>query len=241
MVRFAALVLLILSFLGSALARAALDRHPIVRHHDAEQRRELLFIPSSSLARTVSLGYRNALADLLWFKTIAYFGAHIEGDRNVSRLDTLCSTIVGLNPKAEHVAVFCAQMLAWELKRPERAHRILSVAIEHSRANWMLYYLRGFFSLHFLNDTKGATEDLAKAASLPDCHPVVKRLAAKNIASLAGPQSALSFINIFIATETDPQTKRTLERRRAELLAELSAKDSGGELPREENKENPHE
>lgn len=207
------------------MARSALARHPIPLRHDPEQAREMLFIPSPSLAHTVSLGYRNAVADLLWFKTIAYFGSHIEGDRDVSRLDTLCSSIMALNPHAQHVATFCAQMLAWELAQPERANHFLSLAIERHPNDWMLYYLRGFFSLYFLKDRNAATSDLTRAASLPHCHPVVKRLAAKNIASLEGPQSAISFIDLLIDTETDTQTKQTLKRRREELLAQIGRKE----------------
>ena len=111
-------------------------------------------------------------------------------------------------------------MLAWELKQPERAQQFLTGAIEHYPDDWNLYYLRGFFSLYFLKNARAATEDLTKAASLPDCHPVVKRLAAKNIAALKGPQSAISFIELLIDTEKDPHTKRALQRRLDELVAQ---------------------
>lgn len=229
MARCAAIVLIFLSFLGAGLARAGLSRYPIPGRHDPEQAREMLFIPSPALARAVSLGYRNAVADLLWFKTIAYFGSHIEGDRNVSRLDTLCSSIMALNPHAQHVAVFCAQMLAWELNQPERAHHFLTIAIHNQPNDWMLYYLRGFFSLHFSKNTRAAADDLGKAASYPDCHPVVKRLAAKHIAALEGPQSAIAFIDILIDTETDTQTRKTLQKRRQELKEKLQDDDAARE------------
>lgn len=211
------------------MAREAVARNPIMVRQDPEQVREMLFIPSPSLARAVSLGYRNAAADLLWFKTIAYVGSHIEGDRKVGRLDMLCESIMALNPRAQHVAVFCAQMLAWELQRPEQAIDFLSRAIKYHPNNWMLYYLRGFFSLHFLKKYEAATEDLSKAASFPDCHPVVKRLAAKNIARLQGPHSAISFIEILIETEADEQTKKTLEQRRAELIEQLKRDGESGD------------
>jgi hypothetical protein len=178
----------------------------------------------------VSLGYHHAAADLLWFKTTGYFGSHIEGDHNIDRLDFLCSSILALNPKARHISLFCAQMLAWELKRPREAIMYLSAAIDNHPGDWFLFYLRGLFSLYFLKDSKAAQNDLATAAAHPESFPLVKRLAAKNLATISGPKSGIAFLDLLLSTEKNPHARAALERRRDELVAQLRP-ERGGEAP----------
>ena len=219
--RFCLLAICLFSLSGAAISDKLLRRHQFFRASDPLQQRELLFVPDPDLARSVSLGYRNVLADILWFKTISYFGTHIEGDHNIRHLDTFCSSILALNPKAQHVSLFCAQMLAWELKNPQRAREFLTLSIQHYPDDWMLYYLRGFFSLHFSGDKRNAQIDLTKAASFEDSPAIIKRLAASQIASLDGDEQAVIFLDILISRTSNEATRASLQQRRNDLMAKL--------------------
>lgn len=220
-------LILSLCFLcGASIFHTALVRFECPLDTDTAQQRELLLIPDPQSARAISLGYRTVLADLLWFRTIEYFGRHIEEDRDIHRLDSLCSSIIALNPKAKHVSIFCAQMLAWELKQVARARYYLTGAIGYYPDDWFLYYLRGFFALHFLKDKGEAYADLAKAASFPESPSVVQRLAASQMATLEGPQQAILFLDVLIARTTDDSARTSLIRRRDELSEQLQSESS---------------
>jgi hypothetical protein len=235
--RFCIHLILIFSLCGTAVSHNFLKRQKFLSASDPLQQRELLFLPDPDLARSVSLGYQTVLADLIWFKTISYFGTHIEGDRNIRHLDTFCSSILALNPKARHVSLFCAQMLAWELKNPQRARGLLTLSIQHYPNDWMLFYLRGFFSLHFLKNKKEAQIDLMKAASIEDSPAIIKRLAATQIASLDGDEQAIIFLDILISRTSDEATRASLQQRRDELMAKFrtNAANSPRSLPKERN------
>jgi hypothetical protein len=212
---------LFITALATHATYSVMHQHPIPQHPDPSQAREMLLVPTPNLARLISLGYHHAAADLLWFKTTAYFGSHIKGDHNIHRLDSLCSSILALNPKARHVSLFCAQMLAWELKRPREAIVYLSTAIDNHPGDWFLSYLRGLFYLYFLSDTKAAQNDLTTAAAHPESFPLVKRLAAKNLATISGPKSGIAFLDLLLSTEKNAETRAALERRRDELVSQL--------------------
>src|SRR5437879_4358280 len=51
---------------------ARLGRELAIRRDAAE----LIYLPPTRVLRAVSLGYEHALADVLWFRTINYFGEH---------------------------------------------------------------------------------------------------------------------------------------------------------------------
>src|SRR5206468_12503187 len=42
---------------------------------------EPVYLPRAEYLRPMSLGWQNALADVLWFRTISYFGDHYRNDR----------------------------------------------------------------------------------------------------------------------------------------------------------------
>jgi hypothetical protein len=128
-------------------------------------------------------------------------------------------------------------MLAWELKKPERAREFLTLSIQHYPNDWMLFYLRGFFSLHFLKNKKEAQIDLMKAASIEDSPAIIKRLAATQIASLDGDEQAIIFLDILISRTSDEATRASLQKRRDELMGKFRTNDANSprSLPKKRN------
>ena len=71
----------------------------------------------------MALGWRNALADVLWFRTISYFGAHYRSDHTYPWLASMCDLVTDLDPRAEHVYRFAGVILPWEAEPGRRRHR----------------------------------------------------------------------------------------------------------------------
>lgn len=180
---------------------------------DSDQTIELRYLPNGENLKALSFGYRNTLADLLWFNAINYFGKHYRGDKNLKWLYHMCDLVATLDPKAHHVYEFCGTMLAWENASPEQAMKILTTGVNNLPNSWYLKYLRGFTALYFLKELEVAREDFISAAKIDGCPPFVARLAASTLSELEDPMIAVGFLDEMIARADDSAKKSLLDKR----------------------------
>ncbi len=181
---------------------------------------ETLYLPNGQALQFMSFGYQHALGQLLWFKTINYFGKHYQRDRNYRWLAHMCGLVTALNPALTHTYQFCATMLTWEANNVEASNQILSQAIEQHPRNWFFWYLRGFNYAFFLRDEQKAKDDFVSASRLPGAHPAVIRLAGKKLLNLSSPDTAINFLNEMIESTADPKARSALRERLQEAQYE---------------------
>lgn len=202
----------------SVASSLASGQGEIVSKHSDE--REVLYMPNGQALSAISIGYRSSLSHLLWFKTVDYFGRHYASDRNYKWLAHMCDLVTSLSPKTPHVYQFCSNMLSWEANNPKVAIEVLNKATSNLPDDWRFPYLRGVTYMFFLKDAEKASRDFVQAARLPGAHAVVKRLAAKTLATLETPDTALEFLGEMIRQEQDPSARRALEQRRKDILSQ---------------------
>jgi hypothetical protein len=183
----------------------------------------VLYIPGGKGLKLMSFGYRNMMSNVLWFKTISYFGKHFGTDRNYEWLFHMCRLVSELNPKTPHVYKFCSMMLAWEANEPQKSYEILSTAIETFPSSWEFYYYRGILNYLFLKDENQSRSDLARAATLPNAPVVVQRLAAKKLA-MTDPNTAIEFLKTMIEKSTNDTERKALGKRLLEAIYERDAR-----------------
>lgn len=184
---------------------------------DSTQGNEVLYMPKVDVVEFSSFGYRNVLADIIWFKTINYFGKHFRSDQNYKWLFALCDTVTTLNPYATHAYEFGAMMLAWEQNAPDKALELLDKALETHKTDWRLFYYRGIFKLIFKKDSQGALDDFIISSKLPDVHPTIVTLAGKKLAELNGEGESINFLTQMYESSTD-ETMKSLIKERIEKL-----------------------
>lgn len=185
---------------------------------------EVLYLPKQEGVEFLAFGYKNILADILWFNTVNYFGKHYKSDHKYEWLNHMCNLVVSLDPQAQHVYEFCALMLAWEIKKPDLAVAILSRGIENNPDNWRFHYLRGInYSIFFRDDVK-AQEDFVAAAKKPEVENFVVRLASKKIANINNPQESLRFLQQMIKNSKDPNQRAVFEEHFKKVLHEVNLK-----------------
>ncbi len=201
--------LLLISFCITALSFTELTQSHEVRD-DFDKHSEVLYLPSGEGLQVLSFGYRNFLSDVLWMKTISYFGKHYRSDRDYRWLAHMCNLVSDLDVRAEHVFDFCGTMLAWEAELPEESIALYTKAIKANPERWRPYYLRGFVYMYFLENAEMAKQDFLTGASKPEAPAFLKRLAAKKM-SLSDPVSALSFLSDAIRRSTDPVEREVLK------------------------------
>jgi len=189
-----------------------------------------LYLPGERGLKFLSFGYQNILSDLLWFKTVSYFGKHYASDRDYTWLKHMCKIVSTLDPRKQHVYEFCSTMLAWEVGNPKAGIEFLSAAIAQFPRNWHLYFLRGFNYLFFLDDPQAAQNDFVKAASLPNAEPIAARLAAKSMIDTSDPETAISFLAQMISRAKEPAQRKALEKRLKEAAYERDLRRLEGAL-----------
>jgi len=155
---------------------------------------EPVYLPDVRFLRLASLGYHNALADVLWFRTIDYFGKHFRGDRLYPWLARMCDVVTDLDPRAEHVYSFAGFILTWEAQTPAQGIQLLEKGVGQFPDSWQLHYYLGFTRFYFNDDLEGALPHLKRAAELPGTHPYVSRLAAMLYAQQYGTDVAREFL-----------------------------------------------
>lgn len=206
--------------LGLSLAAVSLQETELRYASREQQSSEGLYLPNRTAVRLISFGYHNALSNYIWFHTINYFGLHYRSDKDYQWLAHQCELVTDLNPTAAGIYEFCGSMLAWEAKQPEQGIAILSKAIKHNPEKWLYRYLRGVFYMFFMADDNAAHEDFIAASKLEDAHPLVKRLAAKKLAVLEGPETALQFLQFMIERSKSDAERNALRDRMKEVYLE---------------------
>lgn len=168
----------------------------------------------------MSLGFANVMADILWFRTISYFGAHYRSDRVYRWLAHMCDLVTDLDPRAEHVYRFAGVILPWEAGEADQGIRLLEKGLRTFPDSWMMHYWLGFNYYFFKSDFKTAADYMRRAAELPGAHPNAARLAALLYTKQFGTDTAAALLREMERNVQDPQMREVVSRHLAE--AQLS-------------------
>jgi len=173
---------------------------------------ELVYLPDASRLRPLALGYDNVLADVVWFRTIDYFGAHYASDKAYPWLAAMCDLVTDLDPRATHVYQFAAVILPWEAHEPDAAIRLLEKGTRKLTRWWRLYYHLGVIHYLFKADQDAAAAYLSRAAAQPGAPPFVARFAAILQTKRQGPQTTIAMLEQMRDQATSKETREVIER-----------------------------
>ena len=179
---------------------------------DSSGTAEVVYLPDAHLLRPLVLGYDNVLANVLWFRTISYFGSHYEGDRQYPWLARMCDLVTDLDPRAEHVYRFAGLILPWEANDVDGGIRLLEKGVRNLPESWLLHYYLGMTHYFFRNDADAAAEYLATAARLPGAPPLVTRVAALMYGRRANPGTTVQFLRELLKNAESEQMREVLTR-----------------------------
>ena len=184
---------------------------------------EPVYLPKAEYLAPMALGWRNALADVLWFRTISYFGAHYRSDHTYPWLASMCDLVTDLDPRAEHVYRFSGVILPWEANQVDAGIALLQKGLRQFPDDWMLHYHLGFHYFFFKNDIDAALASLRSAMALPGAHPSLARLAAVLAQHQYGPETTLSFLQELADDVDNSEVRGVVEEhmREAQLSADL--------------------
>lgn len=186
----------IATVLGTLLALITLSADQLDRAAASAARSSSpVYLPRAEYLRPMSLGWQNVLGDVLWFKTISYFGEHYRSDRTYPWLAAMCDLITDLDPRAEHVYRFAGFILPWEAEQADAGVRLLEKGARQFPDSWTLQYYIGFHHYFFNDDYPRALAHLRRAMELPGVHGSVAQLVAVLSAEEYGPETTVAFLS----------------------------------------------
>ena len=193
------------------------------RSHSSEPATEFIYLPQAKFLKPLSLGYRNVLADVLWFRTISYFGEHYRSDRTYRWLGHMCNLVTDLDPAAEYVYRFCGIILPWEANQVEEGIQVLEKGVRYLPDSWLIHFWLGFNYYFFKGDYEDAIRHMRRSAELPGSHASATRLAALLYQHQYGPQLAVQFLGELERSIGNDQMREIVQHhiREARLAADL--------------------
>lgn len=215
-------------FCAGLLAGSVFFSKCLGRHYPSQDIESLMYIPSGEFLRVSALGHPALVADLLWIRTINYFGLHALGDRNYAFLPSLIKAINVLDPDWEFPFHFAGIILGTEAGMVREANKILVDASEKFPDEWEFPFYLGFNYFHTLQNSHCGAKYIFRASSLPGSPAYLKPLAAKLSKEGNSIGNHLAMCNRLLSMTEDKglrdqiikNCKEALARREAVLNAE---------------------
>lgn len=191
---------------------------------------EVMYLPSSRFVQEIALGYRNLAADILWFRTIQYYGSYRMGENDLALFDHLVDVITDLDPQFIFAYLFGALIIAEDLGYFSEGVRFLEKGIRHNPDDWWLVFEMGFLYYVDARDYEAAMRCFRKAARLPGADEITRRFAAFVAAKAGHTETSIAMWKELARTSDNPHIKDLAERYIDKLEAGLEAGDPPGGL-----------
>lgn len=201
---------------------------------------QLLHLPRKEVLRLLSLGYREFAADLVWLRTIAYFGEHLHTDRKYRWLDHYLETVLHLDPRFREAYRYAGTVTMYNLRRITReavlaSNRYLEKGYRQFPTYWELPFMlcaNYLFELpRFAHDAAErrrlqeiGAEYCREASLLPGAMQYLPSMAGGVLSRLGKRQLAERHFRELILRTEDPKVRKQLEERYAALVSEQAAR-----------------
>jgi tetratricopeptide (TPR) repeat protein len=185
------------------------------RKHDLE----VLYLPSGRFLEQATLGYHDLAADVLWFKTVQYYGGYRMGQNDLALFTHLVGVITDLDPQFVFAYVFGALIIAQDLGHLDEGVAFLEKGMRNNPSDWWLPFELGFLYFVGGRDCARAMSYFEKASRLPGAQPIAARFAAFAAAKAGYRETSIAMWEE-LARESDNRYIRELAER---YIAELKA------------------
>jgi hypothetical protein len=182
---------------------------------------DVMYIPSATALKRMSLGYSGLLADIYWTRAVQYFGGkHHEHSKEYLLLAPLLDITTTLDPHLlpayEFGSIFLSQKPPEGAGDPKAAADLVLRGIRENPEAWRLWYHLGFIYYQEMNDPKRASEAFLEGSKVPGAHPWMKIMAAA-LAQHAGEAQTAWYLwsNILNSTQDPAIRANAVNRLRA--------------------------
>lgn len=184
-------------------------------------RERMSYLPKTDKVAPYLLGYRTTLAAYLWIRTMLYFGAHYDRDRDFRWLTTMVNMVTRLNPHFYPAYEFAGVILPAVGDDPDAARVILERGLTHMGARqYRIAFYLGWLYYDRYRDYGRAGDYLGLAATHEDAPPYLAGLAAGSYHDAGRTDMSIQFLLGLRESTRNPSVRRVVERKLDELLGE---------------------
>lgn len=200
-----------------------------------------VWVPRPGLARILSLGENELLADLVWVRTLVYYGDGLVHHTGMPDVDKLIELVNALDPQFRRPYRWggFATVFRMQVATPaeyESSVNILRRGVAAFPRDWELHWTLGI-RLYF--DIKGTTEEegrklheegaaeIEQAMHLPGAPPNLAVTALAMRTKLGQRDRALRELRELLLTTEDPKVRAELQKHYAELESEDVSEELG--------------
>ncbi len=184
-------------------------------------------LPRAGVLRPLLLGFHPLAADLYWLRTIQYFGAHMQTDRQFPHLYGLVDLATSLDPHFVEAYQLGGLFLSFGWQFPE-AIASYEKGIAANPGRWELPHDLGRLYFLDLKDYQRALHWWEVANRLPNRPQYIPRLIARLYAKTGSLETALELWTAMYERTDNEWVKDTARREIGKLLKELEGKQRGG-------------
>lgn len=199
---------------------------------------DVVVVPPPDALRPMSLGYREALADLLWIRALIFSGERL-GHGDLAAVQRYVDGVTGLAPRFLRVYTWGGVMMIYGGEKTIRRDMVDAAIAIHRRGleqfpeSHELLFPLGMLLLHQVPSTPGYSEaerersrregaELVRRAAAFGADPLVRQYAATLVAEHATDALARQFLESQLATVEDADYRRLLRKKLAEIGGEAS-------------------
>lgn len=214
--------LVIISTAGILLFASCLTGMVIDKKYPAHPMEDLLYLPSGAFLQGAALCFDEMLSDILWIKTLGYFGSHAVTDQDYKWLAHILDIVTTLDPLYELPYEFGGIILSTEIGDVDSSLALLQKGMDNVPATheryWYLPFFAAFNYMYYRHDLLAAADFLEKAARSPDSPSYLPLLAARLYANADSPEIAIAFLQEMMKSTRDATLKQKLSIRIGEIL-----------------------
>ncbi|MBE0567583.1 MAG: hypothetical protein IH621_16630 [Krumholzibacteria bacterium] len=212
----------------TAVAVACGSLHVLDRGEARRAGSERLYFPSGEFLVESSLGFREAMADWLWFRFIQYYGAFKNGDNDLRYLDLLIESITRLDPRFVQ-AYHLASLIYWsDFGRFEAAYDMLRKGMLANPDHAGLRFQMGFMRYVVDHDYPRAAHWFEMATRCSDATAREYRFAAFARYRAGDDAVSLALWKDLLQTSSSPQMQELAQKMIAKLERRIRVREEYG-------------
>jgi len=219
--------------LGFGIVADAMHERVLLRQADAPPELDVLYVPPAAQLVPMAMGYREALADLLWVRALIYSGANL-GHAEIQATDRYVDAIVGLAPRFRRAYLWGGITAVYggsariDREMVDRALATYRRGIAEFPESHELLYPLGMLLLTQVPSTPGydpseieamRTEgiDIIRRAAAFGADPLVRQYAATLVSEHGERGLAIQFLESQLAQAESEDHRRMLRSKLSEL------------------------
>ena len=137
-----------------------------------------LYLPSGKFMEQASLGYKQIVADLIWFQAVQYYGGYRKEEHDLTYFEGLIDLVTDLDPHFVFPYVFGAVVMSQDMESFDSGMHLLKKGMRHNPTNWDLPFEVGFLYFIDARNHDMAARYFDLASRMPGAPDVTRRFAA---------------------------------------------------------------